>query len=200
MTKLFCAAILVTTIWAQAQTFTVLHNFTGGADGAIPDAVSPSGRAGVLYGTAHIRWSGRGDWHSVQAKTRSPSGSLTPLLRLYSGAATEPTHSVPGDHRARMASYCGTTECGGAGERSSVSIATSARRLAKLGAVLLWTKPYSTAYRRPPDDGALPGYVHLVFDQAGDIYGTTSVGGEYGDGTSVRTDPLRRRIHREHSS
>ena len=35
-TKLLGAAIFATTIWAQAQTFTVLHNFTGGLDGANP--------------------------------------------------------------------------------------------------------------------------------------------------------------------
>src|SRR5262249_11342940 len=38
-------------IAAQAQTFTVLHSFTGGGDGAAPVAGLTMDRAGNLYGT-----------------------------------------------------------------------------------------------------------------------------------------------------
>ena len=44
--------LLVTAIPAQAQTFQVLHNFTGGADGAAPLDGLTSDRHGNLYGTA----------------------------------------------------------------------------------------------------------------------------------------------------
>ena len=37
---------------AQAQTYTVIHNFTGGQDGATPMAGLTMDRAGNLYGTA----------------------------------------------------------------------------------------------------------------------------------------------------
>ena len=37
---------------AQAQTFKVLHNFTGGADGGNPEAGLTMDKAGNLYGTA----------------------------------------------------------------------------------------------------------------------------------------------------
>ena len=37
---------------AQAQTFNVLHTFSGGIDGAIPEAGLTLDRAGNLYGTA----------------------------------------------------------------------------------------------------------------------------------------------------
>lgn len=38
----------------QAQTFTVLHDFTAGADGAGPRSAITVGPGGVLYGTAEI--------------------------------------------------------------------------------------------------------------------------------------------------
>lgn len=44
-------AVLSNMAQAHAQTFTVLHYFTGGADGAYPDAGLTMDRAGNLYGT-----------------------------------------------------------------------------------------------------------------------------------------------------
>jgi len=46
------AAINIAYPAAQAQTITVLHNFTGGADGANPSAGLTMDAAGNLYGTA----------------------------------------------------------------------------------------------------------------------------------------------------
>jgi len=48
------AAILtiVASAQSQAQTFQVIHSFTGGTDGAIPLAGLIADRAGNLYGTA----------------------------------------------------------------------------------------------------------------------------------------------------
>ena len=43
---------VVATQPAQAQTFNVLHTFTGGQDGAKPDAGLTMDTAGNLYGTA----------------------------------------------------------------------------------------------------------------------------------------------------
>ena len=40
---------------AQAQTFSVLHNFTGGQDGKNPYAGVTLDKAGNLYGTTHCR-------------------------------------------------------------------------------------------------------------------------------------------------
>ena len=37
---------------AKAQTFTVLHYFTGGPDGAFPEAGVTIGPSGAVYGTA----------------------------------------------------------------------------------------------------------------------------------------------------
>ena len=44
-------AILALELSAQAQTFTVLHAFTGGSDGATPETGLTIDRQGKLYGT-----------------------------------------------------------------------------------------------------------------------------------------------------
>lgn len=49
---LACALTVVTSQSAQAQTYTVLHNFAGGQDGAEPYAGFTMDRGGNLYGTA----------------------------------------------------------------------------------------------------------------------------------------------------
>ncbi len=48
---LFALAVMLTHS-AQAQTFTVLHNFTGGADGGVPFGGLTLDRTGNVYGTA----------------------------------------------------------------------------------------------------------------------------------------------------
>ena len=49
----FAAALILTTQPASAQTYTVLHNFTGQTDGANPLAGVTLDRAGNLYGTTN---------------------------------------------------------------------------------------------------------------------------------------------------
>src|SRR5271167_2083709 len=47
----FLLAVAITPA-AQAQTYTIIHNFTGGADGADPDAGLTIDKTGNFYGTA----------------------------------------------------------------------------------------------------------------------------------------------------
>ena len=46
------AATIIAAPAVQAQTFSVIYNFTGGADGYNPYAGVSIGASGVLYGTA----------------------------------------------------------------------------------------------------------------------------------------------------
>lgn len=65
---------------AQAQTFTVLHYFTGGADGATPIGGMYQSSAGKLYGTTSQL--GEHDYGNVFEI--SPLGSGWTLVPIYS--------------------------------------------------------------------------------------------------------------------
>ena len=82
------ALILVFTQAAQAQTFKVLYNFTGGVDGANPLAGLTMDKAGNLYGTAIGVAVPATLVRSLGYRRKAPAGSLTPLYAFSEGATT----------------------------------------------------------------------------------------------------------------
>ena len=113
------ALVTVLTQSAQAQTFTVLHNFTNGADGGEPWAGLSMDRAGNLYGTAST-----GGNSSGACSYRNPPGCGTvfKLSRKGSGWVFTPIYTFSGpDGASPMArviigpdgSLYGTTIYGG---------------------------------------------------------------------------------------
>ncbi len=78
----------------QAQTYTVIHNFTGGQDGANPYAGLTIDRAGNLYGTASGGGLGFGTVFKL-SKSRAGGWILTPLYLFLGGDGTyTPTTGV----------------------------------------------------------------------------------------------------------
>jgi uncharacterized repeat protein (TIGR03803 family) len=117
---------------AQAQTFTVIHNFTGANDRAIPLAGLIIDRGGNLYGTA----SGGGKTNDGcesngcgVAFRLKPSGAgwiLTPLYVFQGGFESGPDGSNP---EARMVfaadgTLYGTTTYGGGNRCNNVTCGT----------------------------------------------------------------------------
>lgn len=83
--KPLCMVILVGSIWAQAQTLTVLHTFTGGVDGGYPVTGLAMDGAGNLYGTTYI--GGPGGYGTVFKMTHRGSGwELSTLYSFHGGA------------------------------------------------------------------------------------------------------------------
>ena len=84
------ALLLIAALPAQAQTETVLYNFTGGADGFIPNFILPDG-AGNFYGStlegAHVR-----------GGTNTDVASYMNSLRTAAEAGTRPC-STPSARR-----------------------------------------------------------------------------------------------------
>ena len=68
---------------AQAQTFNVIYNFTGGQDGANPRSALTMSAGGTLYGTTIAGGNGYG---GVFALNRSGSGSNLIPLHVFTGA------------------------------------------------------------------------------------------------------------------
>lgn len=175
------ALILIFTQPAQAQTFNVIYNFTGGPDGANPEAGVTIAGAGNLYGTAANGGNSGGSCApdgcgTVYELKRSGSGWVFNPLYIFSGK--------DGDGPAARVIFgpdgilYGTTAqgggCGGSGCGTVFNLKPPPT-VCKT-ALCPWTETVLHSFAGSPD-GYQPGYGDLTFDQAGDLYGTTVYGG-----------------------
>jgi uncharacterized repeat protein (TIGR03803 family) len=150
---------------AQAQTFNVIYNFTGGNDGGIPLAGLVIDTAGNLYGTTSTGGSsGGGTVFKVSA-----SGQETVLYNFTGGSdGGNPQASLL---RTSAGKIYGTTSAGGAHGYGAVFEVGENGGHEKV--------VYSFTGGA---DGANPES-SLIIDSAGKLYGTTFAGGAYGGGT-----------------
>jgi len=178
---------------AQAQTFQVLHSFTGGGDGGTPLAGLTVAAGGTFYGTAS---GSEGSGPGVVFKlTSGGSGwALTPLNRtLPSDAAGGAGQFVIGPSGALF----GTTSVGGRGDclghevgcGQVYEVQPPARACASV--LCSWTATALYDFNDAPDAGVPTSPV--IFDRAGNMYGTTQYGGtgcyDYGCGTVYKLTP-----------
>jgi uncharacterized repeat protein (TIGR03803 family) len=158
---------------------TVLHRFTGGADGASPQAGLVMDANGILYGTATGGGSAGG---GVVFKL---VGTKETVLHNFTGGKDGDNPSgllldAAGNLYGTDA-YGGDTDCG-------------------CGVVFKMAgKQLTTLYRfKGPPDGANP-FAGVTMDAEGDLYGTTRGGGEsYSAGTvfELRPSGKERVLHR----
>lgn len=159
----------------QAQTFTVIHSFTNGADGADPLAGLAMDAAGNLYGTTVAA----GEFGLCDAPPGC--GTIFKLTHYGSNWVTAPIYKFHGGND-------------GAHPESAVLIAAD-------GSLYGTTYPeYATLYRLTPAPnlpastlspwnittlyflGGVGALGELVFDAHGNVYGTIASGGAYGLG------------------
>ena len=158
---LACCFVLAPSL--QAQSFSVLHNFTGSADGGGPLNGLMFGAGGNMYGTT----SSGGAYNNGTVFRIAPTGVFSTLYSFRGGAdGSSPQGFLIQDATGLL---YGTTAYGGAYGGGTVSriAATSKTTLHSFGS---------------GSDGATP-LAGLAFDSAGDLYGTTSAGGTSGNGT-----------------
>jgi uncharacterized repeat protein (TIGR03803 family) len=155
---------------AQAQTFSVIHAFTGGSDGGNPLAGFTIDPAGNLYGTTNAGGNtGTGTVFKITTK-----GTKVVLYSFAGGVdGTYPEASVLMD---ASGSLYGTTFTGGASGLGTVFKVTK-----KGNETVLYSFAGSA-------DGASP-IAALTMDSVGNLYGTTSAGGSAGNGTVFRLAP-----------
>ena len=171
---IFSLAILMSSFAVsgmQAQTFKVVHNFTGGRDGANPLNGFTIDPTGILYGTASA---GGATGNGVVFKVNSKGGES--VLHAFKGGAKDGSGPQGFLLRDAPGNLYGTTTAGGAHGNGTVFKMTGTKE----------TVLYSFGSRQ--SDGADPE-AGLAIDQAGNLYGTTTAGGSNGNGTVFMVAP-----------
>ncbi len=155
----------------QAQTFTVLHNFTGGQDGAFPYAGLTMDKAGHLYGTTNGGGAGYGTVYELK---HIGQGWVLSPLHAFAGGSDDGAYPWFGAlvFGTDGAVY-GTALKGGNDDWGTV-FSLKPSSTACESTLCPWTE--NVLYRFNFYDGAGP-CGELAFDQAGNIYGTTNSGG-----------------------
>ena len=173
---------------APAQTLQVLHTFTGGADGGGPAAGITFDQQGRMYGTAVYDGS-----HNL--------GVVYRLVREGEGWVFSPIYSFGSQQHDGNEPFArvlfgpdgllyGTTRIGGTKNEGTVFSLQPPPTACK--AVLCqWIETVLYSFTGGAD-GRNPEYGDLAFDQAGNIYGTTSLGGSPGVGAVFKLTPSDR--------
>lgn len=163
---------------AQAQTFSVLHVFTAGADGAYPRAGVTVGPGGVLYGTAEYGGThGNGTVFSLNQKN---SSWVFSTLYDFAGGS-DGVAPIGGVVFGPNGALFGTTQQGGPEDDGTVYELKPPATVCRL-VPCYWNETVLHTFTGEPD-GFNPWVENLVFDAAGNIYGTTTNGGALGAGT-----------------
>jgi uncharacterized repeat protein (TIGR03803 family) len=171
--RLLCAAALVLAAFgvSAAGVFTTLYSFTGGNDGASPQAGLVQGSDGYFYSTTTY---GGARAHGTVFKI-SAAGALTNLYSFTGGAdGGEPLAALV---EASDGYFYGMTTYGGSGDYGTVF---------KISADGTLTSFYT--FTNGTDGGEPRGA--LVRGSDGYFYGTTSYGGAFGQGVvfNIRTN------------
>jgi uncharacterized repeat protein (TIGR03803 family) len=163
----------------QAQTFQVIHNFTGGVDGQEPNFGITIDATGALYGTTFEGDTGTGTAYKL---THKPTGwTLTPLyvFNITSNGVIPYSTLVVG----RDGKLYGTTGFGGIGPCMTYGHTGCGTVYSLKNPGTFCHTNYCPWIETPlykfsgGRDGSNPFGATIVFDQAGNIYGTTFDGG-----------------------
>jgi uncharacterized repeat protein (TIGR03803 family) len=184
----------MTTPAAHAQTYTVLHNFTGHGDGSEPYAGLTMDRAGNFYGTTvyggnlancedgcgvvfKLAQQGAGWVLSTIYTFQGGADGVAP----FSGVTIGPDGSLYGTtYQGGMLSGCIGVGCG------TVYKLTPPATICQ-SVSCPWTK--TVLHEFTGADGDQPVYGNLTFDGAGNLYGTTEAGGAHDQGTVYELTP-----------
>jgi uncharacterized repeat protein (TIGR03803 family) len=167
-------------------TESVLYSFTGGSDGGQPSAGLVFDATGNLYGTTNFGGSTNCNLGCGTVFELAPSsgGWTESVLYTFTGGADgrEPYATLLFDTTGNL---YGTTLLGGnIGSACSSGCGTVFKLTAASGS---WTESVVYAFTGGTD-GASP-YHGLVFDPAGNLYGTTYAGGASGNGAVFKLTP-----------
>jgi uncharacterized repeat protein (TIGR03803 family) len=159
---------LITTDAAHAQNFQLLHTFSG-PDGARPVAGLTMDRGGKLYGTVRTGHSGS-NWGGAYQLRRAGSNWIFDTLYIFDGTLLDRVVFGPDG------TLYGTSPNNIAGHPFGYVFNLRPGVNACKTALCSWDESLLYAFSGG-SDGGTPLYGDLIFDKAGNIYGTASLGG-----------------------
>jgi uncharacterized repeat protein (TIGR03803 family) len=186
--------IVGSTSIGHSQSFTVIHDFTGGPDGGVPLTGLTMDRAGNLYGTTATGGSNQDCCGIIFKLVRRGSGwILTPIYTFQGGTdgvgpcspiAIGPNGTLYG---TTAEGGQGTCHVGGCGSSRSDGCGTvfnlQPAAHASGNALAAWNE--TVLYRfSGGSDGSYP-QGEIGFDSAGNLYGTAASGGTQGGSCST---------------
>ena len=163
-------------------TLNLLHSFSTGTDGSYPAAGLIFDQAGNLYGTTssnEMRRYDQGVHGTVFELTPNPDGSWAEIVLYDFSNLADGGNPEAGLIFDQAGNLYGTTVHGGGSSSGAVFELTPNPDGS-------WTE--TVLHHFNGKNGAYP-YGSLVFDAAGNLYGTTSAGGAYGYGVIFRLKP-----------
>jgi len=185
------AIVLVTllglSVVAQAQTYTVLHNFTGGADGANPRAGVTLDQGGNLYGTTSA---GGYTGGRCTVGRLNGCGTVFKLGHTNSGWVLNPLYTFMGQYGDGASPFArvifgpdgtlyGTTAFGGPADSDCFSVGCGTvfnlkpPATACKTALCPWRETVLYFFQLNLNLGGNPWLGDLLFDHSGNVYGTT---------------------------
>ncbi len=173
--------IVVTLVLAPAagaaSKYKVLHRFHGANDGSGPFAGLILDAAGNLYGTTE--YGGASGYGTVFKLTPNADGSWTESVLYSFNGGSDAAIPCAGLILDAAGNLYGTTSTGGASNHGTVFQLTPNTDGS-------WSQSLLHSFNS--SDGAYP-FAGLVFDAAGNLYGTTEYGGASGLGTVFKLRP-----------
>lgn len=201
MLSLTASFVLSVAAAVHAQTFTVLHNFTGGSDGSGPQTGLTMDRAGNLYGTACYGGTQANDCHITGG-----CGTIFELVRGGSGFIFRPLYQFQGFPTGDGATpqgrvifgpegaLYGTTAFGGLQGNGCGSEQPGCGTVFKLTPPASICKSFTCNWQETQlydftgDENGDAPFGEIAFDAAGNLYGTTYAGGA-GGGAAYQLKP-----------
>jgi uncharacterized repeat protein (TIGR03803 family) len=154
---------------AQSQTLTVIHNFTGGSDGANPVNGFVMSGTGAMFGTSSAGGTS-GDGVVLEVSSKGTES----VLHTFTGGSDGATPYGKLLRTAGGALY-GTTMAGGASGAGTVFKIVGTTE--------------TVIYSFPGGAGGSAPEAGVVMDGSGNLYGTTNTGGASGNGTVFKLAP-----------
>jgi uncharacterized repeat protein (TIGR03803 family) len=200
--SLFVLAVILTQP-AQAQTFTVLYNFTGGADGSTPKTGLSMDGAGNLYGTTYTGGE-TGNNCAINFLTTSGCGTVFRLAHSGSGWTFDSLYKFTGRSDGAppssrvvfgpdgalygTATYGGDASCNPGFYGCGLVYRLNPQPTFCRNVLCPWVQTSAFTFQHYPSQGQFPSG-DLIFDAQGNLYGTTIFGGNNscGDGEGCGT-------------